>query len=364
MTRSLDYSSAGENFSRRVFARTLTAVGMGRGEVTGARSFAEGQVRRGAWRDTPAVGDAIEPASDHFMVSKAAVGAIALDASWQTPAATFVEDARAEAIIGRLPGLRRLPFRSSALLKISGVGAAWVSGGKPIPCFSSEFEPLDLRPLELGSMIVATSDFIEFAGRNDTAAQALADDLRGAVVEKLDATFAGSDAAVAGESPAGLASVATTVSSSGSTVAQIANDITAMLAVVTGAGLSLRTAAWVMSHEAAAFLRLVKIADASGESLAGRPIIESNGARGSLLLAVGERIAVAMPNVVSVAASREGAVEMRDDPSDTSPELISLFQTGSVALRAVLFADWQVRGELDTSGASPVVVALSGASWV
>lgn len=341
------------------FDRTLVSIALAKGLI-GAEDFAAAQCR-GPWADTPDVPGLLAPAKDAFLYrSKAAVDPISMDAQWTNAAATFLEPIRAEAIVGRLlPFARRQPRSAGALERIVGAGAAWTAEGSRIPVSTQDFEFVTLPTLKVSGLVVATNDFIELAARDDQAAAQLANDLRGAVVEQLDTTFASADAAVAGTSPAGIALSATTVASTGSTVAQISADLRSMIAVLTGAGVSLRSAHWVMSEPAWALYRLLKVAD-DGGTLAGLPVIASSGAAGRVMLLAAEHLSIMFGDVVTIQASGEGDIELSDAPS--SGATVNMFATNSVATRTLVYCNWSVGGPSD-SGGSRAVASLTGASY-
>lgn len=87
------------------------------------------------------------------------------------------------------------------------------------------------------------------------------------VAEKINSSLVGSDAGDS-DKPQGLAYGAQTVSSSGSTVAQITTDLRAMIDKFVTAHASLDGAVWIVSPQAGALMRLLEIADADG-TLAG-----------------------------------------------------------------------------------------------
>ena len=361
-----DAGAALAQLHQKTFNRVLVAMAVAKG-THGAREFALAKIHGGAWRDTPNIPVLIEQAIDSVAHTRAAVGAVTLDESWSTAASSFVEPLRAESVVGQLSGARRMPAQASALARITGAGAAWVSEGSSIPVYTASFDFVALMPLKVAGMVVATDDFLQLASRDDLAAQQLANDLREAIREQLDATFASDAAAVAGESPAGIGENASVISSTGSTAAQVAADLGSMIDVLTSAGISLRTATWITSEPALAHFRLLGVTDDAG-TLAGLPVLASSGAAGSVMLVAAERVQVLFGAAITIKASAEGSVEMSDSPvhdavTPTPSNLVSLFATNSTALRGTLYANWEVGGPVDTAGNSSAVVSLTGATY-
>lgn len=332
------------DLQRRVFGRALATLAAQKGDYLSAQDIAK----------EPHLRDAIRSLTDYTAIAQA--GPIELgDTNLDTPARGFLVPLVESSIPGRVARLARpMPF-NNATLGIVSTGAEWRPEGAGIPTFSTGLEPVKLLRLGIGGVVVATSEAVEFATRDDSAAAALSNALRNATQRKLDSTFASSDAAVAGVSPAGIAESATVVASNGSTAAAIAADLGKMIAVPQGAGIALTSGAWIMSSAAAALVRLLKIADANGETLAGLPIVDSSAATGVTLL-IGEYLALAIADAVKIFASKDANVTI-----DSTTR--HLFQEDLFALRAMIYSDWQIFGPRDSSGLSPAVVSLGSPTW-
>jgi hypothetical protein len=354
-------------YGDRAFIRTALSLAMTKGATTDARAFASAMIA-GPWNDTPDVIDAIGRTGEHEVqrLVKSVVDVTDLDSTPAAAASTpFVEGVRRESIPGRLLelGARRLPFRENAgNARIVGVGAAWRTAGDPIVVVESAFENVSLPALGVGGMIVATSEFIELATRDASAADTIDALLRGAAVTAVDDVFASTDAAVADTSPAGVLRNVQTVAASGATVAAIANDVNDAVQALTAAGVSLRSVVAIMSPEAAPYLRLLKLADASGETLAGMPIVDT-APSGTFALIATEFLAIAMADVAAIQASGEGTVQLRTDPDGTATNVVSLWQKNLRALRTTLFMNWELVGPEDSSGNKLAAVSITGATY-
>lgn len=220
----------------------------------------------------------------------------------------------------------------------------------------------------VGAIVVASNEFLELAIRDGSAATTLANVATGALRVELDSVFCASNAAVTEQQPAGLGYNAQGVSSTGTTAATIAADVRSMVdAMVTG-GVSLRTAFWVLSAEAHSLLAALKVLDANGTTLAGRPVV-TDAPSGTFLLVSGDCLFYAMDDQASISVVDDGVVEMSDAPTGdavtpvaAANSKISLFQDDAVALRATLRVDWSVTGPSDSSG-NFGVVKLTGATY-
>lgn len=321
-------------------------------------------VRPRVW-DTD-VSEAIAPALDHERVEKANVAAVRLESNWTLPASQFIDLVRTESVIGRAP-LRRMPFIRSSLEQLTASAANFVGEGAKIIPSKITAADVQLPPYKLAALAVCTKEFAKFAVTGEDGAEALSRELRRRVVEKLDGGFV-TGAAVAGTRPAGLDVNASTVASTGTTAAAIATDLRAMMKIPTENGLPLASAFWVMSETAYAYLRLLRVADDSG-TVAGKAVIASDSARGKVLLVIGDEVAFAMADDVALLASGEADIEMTDatsmdsiTPTAASTNMVSMYQTNSVATMATIAASWQVLGPQAT-GKDVAVVSLTSATY-
>jgi hypothetical protein len=352
-------------YGDRAFIRTALALGLAKGSRTDARAFAA-HMARGQWSDTPDVPDAVGEVND-FSIRTALKTVVPVTDLGVASVATmpFAEGVRRETIPGRLLtsyGARKLPFIESAgNARIVGVGAAWRKAGDAIIVAESEFDDSSLEMLGVGGMIVATKEYIEFATRDTSAADTLDAMLRGQTYQAVDTVFASNDAAVADESPAGVLRGASTISSTGATPTAIAADFGNAVQRMTSGGVSMRSVAVLSSPEAATYLRLLKITDASGQTLAGLPIIDT-APSGTLALIATEFLGIAMADLAAVEANGEGTVQMRTDPDGTATNVVSLWQKNLIAIRTTAYVNWTLVGNEDSNGKF-AAVSIVGAAF-
>ena len=185
------------------------------------------------------------------------------------------------------------------------------------------------------------------------------------LAEQINAKLSSDDAPTAA-APGGLGYGATVITSTGTTIAQITADCANAIDIIADAGYM--PDAWLLSPKAAATVRLLKVADAGGDTLAGLPILSGVGVKGVTLLD-SSRIALSLGDRVVLTASGDGDVEMSDAPGADSTvptaatsNMVSLFATNSVALRAVAAINASIVAEADSNG-SKASVSIGGASW-
>jgi HK97 family phage major capsid protein len=162
------------------------AVAAGRGNRQEAADYAKLR-----FADTPEVEQILRtPAS---LIAKAAVEAgTTLDATWAAPlvvyqnlTAEFVELLRAETIIGKMTGLRRVPFNVTIPSQTAGSTVGWVGQSAPKPVSELAFSSISLGIAKAAGIVVINE---ELARSSSPSAEAL-------VRQDLHADFAHAESA-------------------------------------------------------------------------------------------------------------------------------------------------------------------------
>ena len=298
-------------------------------------------------------------------VLKSAVGAgTTTDPQWagslseyQEYAQDFIDYLRPQTIIGRfgqggIPALRQVPFNIRVHAQVSGGAAGWVGEGKARPLTKFDFESITFSHAKVSAIAVLTEELIRFSS---PAADALVRNaLAEAVVARLDTDFVDpKKAAVADVSPASITHDVKGMASTGNPDA----DAEAAFGQFVAANLQPTGAVWLMSSTNALALSMRKNALGQkeypdmtllGGSFQGLPVIVSQYVGDQLVLVNAPDIYLADDGGVAVDMSREASLEMQSEPtSDSSTpspvELVSMFQTGSVAIRAERWINWRRR---------------------
>lgn len=298
-------------------------------------------------------------------VLKAAVGAgTTTDPQWagslveyQEYAQDFVEFLRPQTIIGRfgqgnIPALRQVPFNIRIPAQTSGGSASWVGQGKAKPLTRFDFESITFGFSKVAAIAVLTDELIRFS--NPAADALVRNSLAEAVIARLDADFVNpAKAEVANVSPASITNGAQQIPSSGSPD----TDSTNAFQVFIDAGLQPTGGVWLMSSTTA--LALSKRKNALGQkeypdmtmfggTFEGLPAIVSQYVGNLLVLVNAPDIYLADDGGVAVDMSREASLEMESEPTGdsvtpTPTEMVSMFQTNSVAIRAERWINWKRR---------------------
>lgn len=298
-------------------------------------------------------------------VLKAAVGAgTTTDPQWagalveyQEYALDFVEFLRPQTIIGRfgqggIPALRQVPFNIRIPAQTSGGSANWVGQGKAKPLTKFDFESITFSFAKVAAIAVLTDELIRFS--NPAADALVRNALAEAVIARLDTDFINpAKAEVANVSPASVTNGIVAVPSTGDPDA----DAEAAFAQFVSNDLQPTGGVWIMSSTNALALSMKKNALGQkmypemtllGGTFQGLPAIVSQYAVTNLTLLNAPDIYLADDGGVAVDMSREASLEMESEPTGdsitpTGTELVSMFQTNSVAIRAERWINWKRR---------------------
>ncbi|WP_343232560.1 phage major capsid protein [Microvirga antarctica] len=345
------------------FTRYAMALALGKGNLMQSVEIAKG------WHEsTPEV----------ETVLKAAVAAgSTTDADWAKPlveyqnmASEFAELLRPQTIIGRIPGLRRVPFNIKIPRQTGGSSASWVGEGAPKPVSELSFDQITLGTTKLAGIVVLTEELVRAS--NPAAESIVRQDLSDTIIQTMDKDFVDpAKAAVANVSPASITNGVTPVVASGTDADAVRGDVRKLFSNFLGANLSLAGAVWIMSETQALGLAMmlnalgqpefpgISINGASGGTFFGLPVVLSenvtaNAGSGNPLVGAGARIILAKASEVLLAddgqvmldASNQASLQMDSAPTNppvAATVMVSLWQMNMVGIRAERFINWTKR---------------------
>jgi HK97 family phage major capsid protein len=297
---------------------------------------------------------------------------------YQDLAGDFVNYLRPKTILGRLPGLRNVPFKIRVKRQTGGSVASWVGAGKAKPLSNAAFDTVTLDFTKLAALSVITDEVARLS--TPSAEMLVRDDLAAAVIQTMDSDFI--DPANSGSSNVKPASItngtANAVATGTTTQAGIATDVQGLFAPLITANIDTTECAWIMSPTTALGLSLLQNSlgqqvfpgvTINGGVFQGLPVIVSQAAGlvgasdGShiVVLVHTPSILVADDGTVAVDVSREASIEMSDAPGNqsangTGASMVSMFQTNSLAVRAERWVNW-------VSSRSAAVSYLTAVHW-
>jgi HK97 family phage major capsid protein len=332
------------------FSRYAMALARGKGNLETAAQLAR------QWTDTPEV----------ETILKAAVAAgTTTDATWAGPlvqyqsmASEFVELLRPASIVGRLPGLHRVPFNIKLPRQTAGASAGWVGEGAPKPLSKLAFDTIQLGAFKVAVIVVITEELARFS--NPSAEALIRSDLIAAIAQFIDSQFLDpAKALVAGTSPASITNGVAGQTPSGTTLDAAFTDLTNLVNLFSTANHPMTSMAWVMTPAMAATLgtsrNVMGVPDfpglgAEGGTLFGFPVITSTnivpGATASRIYLIETSEILFADEGIMLDSSREASVQMNDapdNPATATTVLVSLWQHNMVGIRAERFVNWLPR---------------------
>lgn len=285
----------------------------------------------------------------------------------QNLASAFLDYLRPQTIIGRIKGFTDVPFNVRWGTQTSGSTGYWVGQGKPIPVSKLGTGADSLGIAKAAGMVVLDKELM--MSSVPQAEVLVRNDLAKAIQQFLDVNFIAPDyAAVANVNPASITNGVVPTAATGTTAATLRTDAQTLFANWDSNNLSSQGAVWVMAPATARAISLMLNAlgqpvfptmTPDGGTFMGYPVVVSlssmqvgspvTGEGRLIVLISAPEIAMADEGGVTIDASAEAAIEMLDNPTNQSTSgtvattMVSMFQTDSVALRAIRHINWSKR---------------------
>jgi HK97 family phage major capsid protein/HK97 family phage prohead protease len=292
---------------------------------------------------------------DVVLALKAAVAAgTTTDATWAKPlvnpsiTADFLPLLRAATIIGKIAGLRKVPFNVNVPAQTAGGVVSWVGELKPKPVTAMAFAMENLPFNKVAAIVVLSQELVRFS--NPSAEAVVRDSLVKDIAAYLDAQFINpAVAAVAGVNPASITNGAPTAAATTNPLA----DIMGLINHFATNNIPVDGLTFILSPSNALALSFRTNLDGSpefpgiginGGSYKGLQFITSNTVTTNVIALQPQYIMMADDGGVTIDASTEASLQM--DSAPVSPVvdttvLVSMFQMNAVALRAERYITWK-----------------------
>lgn len=297
--------------------------------------------------------DATTPEVSLYLKAAIAPGT-ATDAAWAGPlvnqniAADFVELLRPATILGKVPGLRTVPFNTKVPSQTAGGTYGWVGESKPKPVTKLAFAAVTLDIAKAAGIIVLTEELVRLS--SPSAEDLVRRDMIAGIAQFLDAQFIDpAVAAVAGVNPASITNGAPTAAASGAPLA----DIMGLINHFATNNIGVDGVTFILSAANALALSFRSNADGSpmfpgltiqGGSYKGLTFIASQAAGTNVIALQPALILYADDGGVTIDASREASLQMDSapmSPADATTVYVSLWQNNCVGLRAERYVNWK-----------------------
>jgi len=286
---------------------------------------------------------------------KAAVAAgTTTDATWAKPlinpaiTSDFLPLLRAATIIGKIDGLRKVPFNVNVPAQTTGGVVAWVGELKPKPVSAMAFAMENLGFNKVAAIVVLSQELVRFS--NPSAEAVVRDSLVKDIAAYIDGQFINpAVAAVAGVNPASITNGAPTAAATTNPLA----DILGLINHFATNNIPVDGLTFILSPANALALSFRTNLDGSpefpgiginGGTYKGLQFITSNVATTNVVALAPQYILMADDGGVTIDASTEASLQMDSAPAspvDATTVYASMFQMNAVALRAERYITWK-----------------------
>jgi HK97 family phage major capsid protein/HK97 family phage prohead protease len=324
------------------YTRYIMATAAGKGDYFKTLEYAR------QWPETPEV---------ELMVKAAVAVGSTTDATWAGPLVVsqplneFLELLRPRTLLGKIPGLRSVPFNVSVPSQTAGGTYAWVGQRVPKPVTAPAYATVTVPFSKAAGIIVISEELAKLS--TPSAEGLIREEMIAGMAQFLDGQFVDpAVAAVANVSPASITNGASTAAASGATSAAAKADLAASVAVFTAANIPLEGSVWLMNDSNAFGIAMSVNALAqpqfpgmsiAGGSIFGIPVVVSNNVGNRVILAHAPSILVADEGGMRIDVSREASVQMDSaptNPADASTVFVSLWQANLIGLRVERMITW------------------------
>jgi hypothetical protein len=263
------------------------------------------------------------------------------DATWANPLLAlkpftdaFVAIAWSQSLLGRIPGLRTIPFQTKAPIQTGDAGYAWVKQGDPKPVSKLAFsDGLTLGPTKCVGIVVVTRELTKLSVPGSEAA--LRDTLIAGLTNFTDKSFLDpASTAIAETRPGSVTAGTTPISGTGNLAVDVQTLLTAFFA---GAPNAIAPVLITNAAHGAA----IRSMNAGGG--VGLPIIVSAAAVSNVIAMDPNAVFVA-DDGVAIDISREASLQMNDAPDNpvaATTVFTSLWQQNLSGFRVERFVNWQ-----------------------
>ena len=303
------------------------------------------------------------------VVRSAVAAGTTTDSTWAGPllqyqnlASEFIEYLRPLTLIGKIPGLRYVPFKVKIPRQTGTSTANWVGEGQAKPVSALAFDSITLDIATISDIVIFSQQLARHS--SPSAEMLIRDDLAKKIVSYMDAQFIDPTVASTGNSPASVTYGVTPTVATGTTGDAMRTDVGTLMQGFLEANMQLNEACWVMSQVTAMKISLIRSSlgitqyptlSAMGGTFCGLPVVVSQSVPATggsptdgypiILMNAGD-IVIADDGQVRIDASSDASLQMEtapDSPTTASTTLISLWQQGLMGLKADRDVNWTKR---------------------
>lgn len=266
----------------------------------------------------------------------------------------FLELLRPKTIIGRLPGLKRVPFNASLPIQTAGGTFGWVGQSSLKPVTNLQLSNVALGFAKASAIYVISEELARMS--TPSAQELVRDEAIASLTTYLDTQFIDPTvAAVANVNPASISNGVAGTAASGTAELNVRQDIRALvngfntgnyglasIVLLMGEGMAFTIGTIVNAVGQPTFPNLT----AQGGTMYGIPVVTSNILTTDIYAIHTPSILVADESGIEIDVSRETSLIMDSAPNavtqagGAAPVYTSMFQANLVAIRAERYITW------------------------
>lgn len=338
------------------FARAAMAIAAGKGSVSDSLEYAK------RWESqTPDVGDYIKAVAGTSVAASPGWGS---ELVFQNNLASeFVELLRPATVMGRMTGLRRVPFNVRIPVQTGGSTVNWVGEAAVKPVTELAFSEITLGYNKIAGIVVLSEELVRLG--SPSAEETVRRDLIEQIARFMDQQFLDPTITATATRPASITNGVVAPNASGTDADALYVDLNGALATFDNADMSTASLVIIMPPALARGISTLRNAlgqfefsglSVMGGTLAGFPVIVSSSApAGTLIIVAQSEILLADDGQVRLDSSNQATLDMA---GGTSPNY-SLWQRNLVGLRAERWVTYKKRraeavAMIDTAAYAPV----------
>ena len=324
------------------FARYAMAVAAGKGSYSDTLAYAK------RWDgQTPEVTRYIKAVAGTAVVESPGWGGELVNENLATE---FVELLNPQTIIGRVPGLRNVPFNVPIVTQTGGSTFQWVGEAASKPVGELAFTRTTMGHNKVAGIVVLSEELVRFSrpGAEETVRR----DLIEQCAKFLDEAFIQVAKAAGANNPASITNGVTSPAASGTTLADLQYDLSVALASLETGGITTDGLVIVTTPALARGISMMTnplgqtpngfAVTPNGGTLLGYPLIVSGSVdAGVVVIFKPSEIFLADDGRVTIDASNQATLDM--DGGSPATATFSLWQNNCVGLRAERFITWAKR---------------------
>jgi HK97 family phage major capsid protein len=342
-----------------LFTRYAMALAAGRGSISDAIAYAQ---RAGWARSSPEVVEYIRAVPGTAAGGSPSWGSELV--SETNLASEFVELLRPATILGRITGIRNVPFNVRIPVQTGGSTVNWVGEAAPKPVSELVFDTITLGHDKIAGIVVLTDELVRLS--TPSAEAVVRRDLVEQIARFMDAQFIDPTVTATDNNPASITNGVASPAASGTDADALYADLNAAFATFDNTDLGTNSIVILVPPALARGISTLRNPlgqfefgglSMAGGTLMGFPVLVSSAVpAGTIIIIKADEVLMADDGMVTLDASKEATLDMN---GGSSPDF-NLWQKNCVGIRAERWITWAKRRAdavaiIDTASYGPSV---------